>query len=75
MNDYGSSSSRGRAILKSPNPHLSEDPKTYKKKYEQAKEALKVEKKNVEVLEGTVRMLKEQNTKQEKELNKREDEI
>ena len=75
MNDYGSSSSRGRPILKSPNPHLSEDPKTYKKKYEQTKESLKAEKKNVELLEGTVRMLKDQNARQEKELNKRGDEI
>ena len=41
MNDYGGSSSRGRPILKSPNPHLAEDPKTLKKKYEQTKEALK----------------------------------
>ena len=42
MNDYGSSTSRGRPILKSPNPHLNEDSKTLKKKYEQAREALKV---------------------------------
>ena len=41
MNDYGGNSSRGRPILKSPNPHLTDDPKTIKKKYEQAKEALK----------------------------------
>jgi hypothetical protein len=40
MNDYGSSS-RGRPVLKSPNPHLPEDPKALKKKYEQAKEALR----------------------------------
>jgi hypothetical protein len=33
MNDYGSSTSRGRALLKSPNAHLSEDPKALKKKY------------------------------------------
>ena len=42
MNDYGGSSSRSRPILKSPNPHLNDDPKTIKKKYEQAKEALKI---------------------------------
>ena len=46
MNDYGSSTSRGRPILKSTNPHLADDPKTLKKKYDQAKEALKAEKKN-----------------------------
>lgn len=46
MNDYGSSTSRGRPALKSPNPHLSEDPKTLRRKYEQAKEALRAEKKN-----------------------------
>lgn len=64
MNDYGSSTSRGRPILKSPNPHPSEDPRTLKKKYEQAKEALKAEKKNSEALETTVRLLKDQNLKQ-----------
>ena len=37
MNDYGNSTSRSRPILKSPNPHLNEDPKTFKKKYEQVK--------------------------------------
>lgn len=42
MNDYGGSSSRQRPIVKSPNPHMIEDPKTIKKKYEQAKEALKM---------------------------------
>ena len=46
MNDYGGSTSRGRPLLKSPNAHLAEDPKTIKKKYEQVKEALRTEKKN-----------------------------
>jgi hypothetical protein len=64
MNDYGSSTSRGRPILKSPNPHLSDDPKTLKKKYEQVKDTLKAEKKNSEVLEATVRLLRDQNLKQ-----------
>jgi len=41
MNDYGNSTSRSRIVLKSPNPHLAEDPKALKKKYEQAKEALR----------------------------------
>ena len=42
MNDYGNSTSRSRPLLKSPNPHNIEDPKAVKRKYEQAKEALKV---------------------------------
>ena len=40
MNDYGSTS-RSRPVLKSPNAHLGDDPKSSKKKYEQVKEALK----------------------------------
>mgnify|MGYP000851759938 CR=1 FL=1 len=75
MNDYGSSSSRGRAVLKSPNPHLAEDPKTLRRKYEQAKEALRAEKKNSEGLEVTVRTLREVGAKQEKELAKKEEQI
>jgi len=42
MNDYGGNNSRSRPILKSPNAHLSDDPKTIKRKYEQTKEALKI---------------------------------
>lgn len=45
MNDYGGSSSRGRPILKSPNPHL-DDQKTLKKKYDALRDQLKAEKKN-----------------------------
>lgn len=57
MNEYGGSTSRGRPILKSPNPHL-EDPKTLKKKYDTLREQLKAEKKNSEALEGTVKQLR-----------------
>ena len=74
MNDYGSTS-RGRPILKSPNPHLNDDPKTIKKKYEQVKEALKQQRKNNEHLESTVRTLKEQNNNQAKELDNKEEQI
>lgn len=45
MNDYGSLS-KSRPVLKSPNTHLTEDPKQLKKKYEQLKETLRAEKKN-----------------------------
>jgi len=47
MNDYGGNTSRSRPTLKSPNPHAIDDPKTIKKKYEQTRDALKVERKNV----------------------------
>lgn len=33
MNDYGNSTSRNRPVLKSPNPHNIDDPKTIKRKY------------------------------------------
>jgi len=42
MNDYGSSNSRSRPTMKSPNPHTIDDLKTIKKKYEQGRDALKV---------------------------------
>lgn len=75
MNDYGTSSSRGRPTLKSPNTHTTEDPKTLKRKYETVREALRIEKKNTDCLEGTVRTLREQNGRQGKELSKKEDQI
>ena len=75
MNDYGGSSSRSRPILKSPNPHLNDDPKTIKKKYEQAKEALKIQRKNNDILEGNVKTLKEQAIKQQRELCKKDEQI
>lgn len=33
MNEYGNSTSRNRPNVKSPNPHLLDDPKTIKRKY------------------------------------------
>ena len=45
MHELGSTS-KGRSQVRSPNPHGLDDPKTYRRKYEQAREALKVERKN-----------------------------
>lgn len=72
MNDYGGSTSRSRPTLKSPTAHFNDDAKTYKKKYEQTKEALKIERKNNEILESSIKVLKDQNLKQEKQLIKKE---
>ena len=74
MNDYGSTS-RGRPLVRSPNPHAVEDGRGIKKKYEQTKEALKAERKNVEFLEGTVKELRDKTHKQERELLKKEEQI
>ena len=65
MNDYGSTS-RSRPLVKSPHPHAIDDAKGIKKKYEQAKEALKAERKNATFLEGTIKELRDKNLKQER---------
>jgi chromosome segregation ATPase len=74
LNDYGSSTSRSRPTVKSPNPHL-EDPRALRKKLDAARESLRSERKNAEALEGVVRGLRETTAKQERELSKKDEQI
>lgn len=69
MSDYG----KARVGLKSPSAIHSQEIKNYKKKYEQSKEAIKLEKKHRELLEEELKESKMIIERQNKDLNKKEE--
>lgn len=70
MHDYGNphGNSKNRNNMKSPTAHNLEDARTYKKKYEQARDSLSEQKKINEMLESRLKEMQEVINKQNREL-------